>query len=93
VWDGFVYRNDPPGVMQAFDVGTGKLVWKFDLIPQKGEHNRDSLVSFQRAATTLVARKQVTSEVTRRCHFIPEFDRLAAAATLSRPAARARHGQ
>ncbi|HYU79896.1 MAG TPA: pyrroloquinoline quinone-dependent dehydrogenase [Vicinamibacterales bacterium] len=37
VWDGFVYRNDPPGVMQAFDVRTGKLVWKFDLIPQQGE--------------------------------------------------------
>lgn len=37
VWDGFAYRNDPPGVMQAFDVRTGKLVWKFDLIPQKGQ--------------------------------------------------------
>lgn len=42
VWDGFVYRQDPPGVMQAFDVRTGKLVWKFDLIPQKGEFGNDT---------------------------------------------------
>ena len=42
VWDGFVYRRDPPGVMQAFDVRTGKLVWKFDLIPQKGEFGNET---------------------------------------------------
>jgi quinoprotein glucose dehydrogenase len=42
VWDGFVYRQDPPGVMQAFDVRTGKLVWKFDLIPQKGEYGHET---------------------------------------------------
>ncbi|MBI4520343.1 MAG: pyrroloquinoline quinone-dependent dehydrogenase [Gemmatimonadetes bacterium] len=37
VGDRLVYRNDPPGLMQAFDVRTGKLVWKFNLIPQDGE--------------------------------------------------------
>jgi quinoprotein glucose dehydrogenase len=42
VWDGFVYRQDPPGVMQAFDVRTGRLVWKFDLIPQKGEFGNET---------------------------------------------------
>ena len=42
VWDGFAYRQDPPGVMQAFDVHTGKLVWKFDLIPQKGEYGNET---------------------------------------------------
>jgi quinoprotein glucose dehydrogenase len=42
VWDGFVYRQDPPGVVQAFDVRTGKIVWKFDLIPQKGEFGNET---------------------------------------------------
>jgi quinoprotein glucose dehydrogenase len=42
VWDGFVYRQDPPGVMQAFDVHTGKLVWKFDLIPQTGAFGNET---------------------------------------------------
>jgi quinoprotein glucose dehydrogenase len=42
VWDGFVYRRDPPGVVQAFDVLTGKLVWKFNLVPQKGEFGNDT---------------------------------------------------
>ncbi|HUF35483.1 MAG TPA: hypothetical protein VMN37_06005, partial [Gemmatimonadales bacterium] len=37
VWDGFVYPNDPPGNLQAFDVRTGELVWNFNLIPQEGE--------------------------------------------------------
>ena len=37
VWDGFIYRRDPPGNVQAFDVRTGDLVWNFNLIPQPGE--------------------------------------------------------
>jgi quinoprotein glucose dehydrogenase len=37
VWDGFVYRQDPPGNVQAFDVRTGELAWSFNLIPQEGE--------------------------------------------------------
>ncbi|MBI4538037.1 MAG: pyrroloquinoline quinone-dependent dehydrogenase [Gemmatimonadetes bacterium] len=42
VWDGFVYRNDPPGTMQAFDVRTGKFAWKFNLIPQDGEYGTET---------------------------------------------------
>lgn len=37
VWDGFVYPQDPPGNLQAFDVQTGEKVWNFNLIPQQGE--------------------------------------------------------
>lgn len=37
VWDGFVYEQDPPGNVQAFDARTGALVWSFNLIPQDGE--------------------------------------------------------
>ncbi len=37
VWDGFVYPQDPPGNIQAFDVRTGALAWSFNLIPQTGE--------------------------------------------------------
>ena len=37
VWDRFVYPQDPPGNIQAFDVFTGDLVWSFNLIPQEGE--------------------------------------------------------
>ena len=42
VWDGFVYRNDPPGNIQAFDVRSGELVWSFNLIPQDGEFGNDT---------------------------------------------------
>ncbi len=42
VWDGFVYPNDPPGNIQAFDVRTGKLVWNFNPIPQEGEFGNDT---------------------------------------------------
>jgi quinoprotein glucose dehydrogenase len=42
VWDGFVYRGDPPGVVQAFDVRTGQLVWKFNLVPQAGEFGHET---------------------------------------------------
>ena len=37
VADKFSYRNDPPGDIQAFDVRTGKRVWKWSPIPQGGE--------------------------------------------------------
>ncbi len=42
VWDGFVYKQDPPGNVQAFDVRTGELVWSFNLIPQKGEYGNET---------------------------------------------------
>ena len=37
VADKFSYRNDPPGDIQAFDVRTGKRVWKWSPIPTGGE--------------------------------------------------------
>lgn len=42
VWDGFVYPQDPPGNLQAFDVHTGEQVWNFNLIPQQGEFGNDT---------------------------------------------------
>ena len=42
VWDGFVYGQDPPGNIQAFDVRTGELAWRFNLIPQAGEFGNDT---------------------------------------------------
>ncbi|HEV2126627.1 MAG TPA: pyrroloquinoline quinone-dependent dehydrogenase [Chloroflexota bacterium] len=37
VGDRLVYKKDPPGDVQAFDVRTGKRVWRFNPIPQEGE--------------------------------------------------------
>jgi quinoprotein glucose dehydrogenase len=37
VGDRLVYRNDPPGDVQAFDVRTGKRVWSFSPVPKAGE--------------------------------------------------------
>ena len=42
VGDRLVYRNDPPGDIQAFDVRTGELVWRFSPIPQAGEFGNDT---------------------------------------------------
>ena len=42
VWDGFVYPNDPPGNLQAFDVRTGERVWNLNLIPQAGEPGNET---------------------------------------------------
>ena len=36
VGDRLVYRDDPPGDVQAFDVRTGKRVWEFKTVPQVG---------------------------------------------------------
>jgi quinoprotein glucose dehydrogenase len=32
--DRYQLKNDPPGIVQAFDARTGKLVWVFNIIPQ-----------------------------------------------------------
>lgn len=37
VGDRLVYRDDPPGDVQAFDVRTGARVWSFNPIPRPGE--------------------------------------------------------
>lgn len=42
VWDGFVYPNDPPGNLQAFDVRTGEKIWNLNLIPQDGEPGNET---------------------------------------------------
>lgn len=42
VGDRLVYPNDPPGDVQAFDVRTGKLVWRFNPIPQPGEFGNET---------------------------------------------------
>jgi len=42
VADRLTYKNDPPGDVRAFDARTGKLVWTFHTIPQKGEFGNDT---------------------------------------------------
>ena len=42
VADRLVYKNDPPGDVRAFDARTGKLVWTFHTVPQKGEFGNDT---------------------------------------------------
>jgi quinoprotein glucose dehydrogenase len=37
VGDRLVYKNDPPGDVQAFDVRTGRRVWSFSPVPRAGE--------------------------------------------------------
>jgi quinoprotein glucose dehydrogenase len=42
VADRLVYKNDPPGDIRAFHARTGKLVWTFHTIPQKGEFGNET---------------------------------------------------
>ena len=42
VGDRLVYKNDPPGDIRAFDARTGKLVWNFHTIPQRGEPGHET---------------------------------------------------
>jgi quinoprotein glucose dehydrogenase len=42
VGDRLVYRGDPPGDIQAFDVRTGKRVWRFKTVPEPGELGNDT---------------------------------------------------
>lgn len=42
VGDRLTYKNDPPGDVQAYDVRTGKRVWRFNPIPQAGEFGNDT---------------------------------------------------
>ena len=37
VGDRLMYRGDPPGDVQAFDVRTGRRVWRFKTVPEPGE--------------------------------------------------------
>jgi quinoprotein glucose dehydrogenase len=42
VGDRLVYKNDPPGDIRAFDARSGKQVWSFHTIPQRGEPGHDT---------------------------------------------------
>lgn len=42
VADRLVYKKDPPGDVRAFNAYTGKLVWTFHTVPQKGEFGNDT---------------------------------------------------
>ncbi len=42
LWDGFVYERDPPGHVLAFDVHSGELRWRFDLIPPDGAFGNET---------------------------------------------------
>ncbi len=42
VGDRLAYKNDPPGDIQAFDVRTGKRVWRFRTVPRPGEFGNDT---------------------------------------------------
>lgn len=42
VGDRLVYPRDPPGDVQAFDVRTGELVWRFNTVPDSGEFGVNS---------------------------------------------------
>lgn len=42
VGDRLMYKNDPPGDVRAFHARTGKLIWKFNTIPQRGEFGNNT---------------------------------------------------
>ena len=42
VGDRLAYAGDPPGDVQAFDVRTGKRVWRFKTVPETGEFGNDT---------------------------------------------------
>ena len=42
VGDRLVYHGDPPGDIQAFDVRTGKRLWRFKTVPEPGEIGNDT---------------------------------------------------
>jgi quinoprotein glucose dehydrogenase len=42
VGDRLTYKNDPPGDVRAFDARSGKLRWKFNTIPQRGEFGNNT---------------------------------------------------
>ena len=42
VGDRLTYKNDPPGDVRAFSARTGKLMWTFHTIPQRGEFGNNT---------------------------------------------------
>jgi len=42
VGDRLMYRGDPPGDVQAFDVRTGQRAWRFKTVPEPGEFGHET---------------------------------------------------
>ena len=42
VGDRLIYKGDPPGDIQAFDVRTGRRVWRFQTVPEAGQPGNDT---------------------------------------------------
>jgi quinoprotein glucose dehydrogenase len=42
IGDRIMYKGDPPGQVRAFNARTGKQVWNFNLVPQRGEFGSDT---------------------------------------------------
>jgi quinoprotein glucose dehydrogenase len=72
VADKLAYPGDPPGDVQAFDVRTGKRVWRFSPIPQKGELGNETWEgdSWRRAGHTNVW-APFTADVQRGLVYLP----------------------
>jgi quinoprotein glucose dehydrogenase len=72
VADKLAYRGDPPGDVQAFDVRSGKRVWRFSPIPQLGELGNETWEddSWRRAGHTNVW-APFTADVARGLIYLP----------------------
>ena len=40
--DAWSRRNNPPGIIRGYDVRSGALLWRFNIIPEPGEFGYDS---------------------------------------------------
>jgi quinoprotein glucose dehydrogenase len=42
IGDRLMYRNDPPGVVRAYNARTGRELWNFNIVPAPGEFGTDT---------------------------------------------------
>ena len=56
--DSRIYKRNPPGDVQAFDVRTGERVWSFHTIPQRGERGNDTWEDESWSYTGFIATSQ-----------------------------------
>lgn len=61
VGDRLVYKNDPPGDIRAFDARTGRQVWSFHTIPQRGEAGHET---WQEGATKVTGHTNAWAPMT-----------------------------
>jgi quinoprotein glucose dehydrogenase len=61
VGDRLVYKNDPPGDIRGFDARTGKQVWSFHTIPQRGEPGHET---WQEGATRVTGHTNAWAPMT-----------------------------